>query len=38
MRPLRSIPRIRVRTDVFASTFAGGAFRLTLLPVVTGDS
>jgi hypothetical protein len=29
---------MRVRTDVFASTFAGGAFRLALLPVVTGDS
>jgi hypothetical protein len=38
IRPPRSIPRIRVRTDVFASTFAGGAFRLTLLPVVTGVS
>jgi hypothetical protein len=38
MMPERSIPSIRVRTDEFAFAFAGGPWRLALLPDVTGDS
>jgi len=36
--PVRSMPRMRVRTDELTLTFTGGAFRLILLPVATGDS
>src|SRR6202034_1168251 len=40
IRPVRSMPRIRVRTegDAVGLTVTGGAFRLTFLPGVTGDS
>ena len=40
IRPVRSMPRISVRTegDAVGLTVTGGAFRLTFLPGVTGDS